>query len=103
MLAVSGTPAMHSSDNKLITLTGVLGPDQWGEHGEITGFALYTADEEKYVMESCDSNKDLYVLLHQTIRVKGVLVQQPYGKVVVVSWVAPFAVNGQLWNGWEAT
>lgn len=90
---------MNSSDNKLVTLTGVLGPDQWGEHGEVTGFALYTADEQKYVMQSCPSNRDLYVLLHQTIRVKGVLVQQPHGKAVVVRWVTPLSVNGHFLNG----
>ena len=93
---------MHSSENKLITLTGVLGPDQWGEHGEVTGFALYTDDEQKYVMESCTSNKDLNLLLHQTIRVKGLLVQQPYGKVVEVRWATPISANGNLLDGLES-
>ena len=62
---------MTNPKQKKFTLAGVLVPDQWAENGEITGFALYTDDEQKYVLHYSADKSNLISMLHQTIKVNG--------------------------------
>ena len=64
---------MTKLEQKKITLVGVLVPDQWAEDGEITGFALCTNDEQKYVLHLSDDKNHLNLSLHQSIKVSGTI------------------------------
>lgn len=55
------------------TLTGILVADQWTEDGEISGFALCTDDEQKYVLNCTVDKKSLQEMLHRIIEVNGVV------------------------------
>lgn len=57
------------------TLIGILVPDQWTEDGEISGFALCTNDEQKYVLNYSNDKKILMEMLHQTVEVIGVVTE----------------------------
>ena len=64
---------MTNLEQKEITLAGVLVPDQWAENGEITGFALCTDDEQKYVLHHSAGKSNLISMLHQAIKVDGIV------------------------------
>ncbi|MCF8055807.1 MAG: hypothetical protein K9K37_04095 [Desulfocapsa sp.] len=58
------------------TLTGILLPDAWTGDGKISGFALCTDDEQKYVLKCCSGTDFLMAMLRQNIKVNGIVVEE---------------------------
>ena len=76
-------------DTKKITLTGVLVPDQWEENGKITGLALLTNDESKYVVNSKKIKQDITPMLRKKIEVSGLLNTKAHEKTILVTDFRP--------------
>lgn len=72
-------------DQRKITLAGVLVPDQWKGNGDVSGFALLTNDESKYVLSCNDRVRDLIPLLRQQIEVSGFLKSEAQEKTIHVT------------------
>ena len=68
-----------------VTLAGVLVPDQWANNGEITGYALCTDDEQKYMLLCGTEKIDLADMLHRSIKVSGVVTGDTVEKSIIVT------------------
>lgn len=73
----------------LIQVTGVLVPDQWEEDGEISGLALLTNDESKYVINCSDLENDIMPLLRKKIEISGLLKSKAREKTILVTEFRP--------------
>ncbi len=76
-----------------ITITGLLVPDKWDEKGAITGLALLTGDEEKYLIMPDDNLGPLLSVLRQTIELQGT-VKMEKGKKLFFYHSAPSVIGG---------
>ena len=76
---------MTDLKQKEITLTGVLVPVQWADNGEITGFALCTDDEQKYMLLCSTEKNDLAAMLHQSVKVSGIVTGDTVGRRIIVT------------------
>lgn len=76
-----------------ITITGLLVPDKWDEHGAITGLALLTGDEEKYLIKPDDNLEPLLAVLRRTIELQGT-VKEEKGKRLFFYHSAPSVIGG---------
>ncbi|MBU0946853.1 MAG: hypothetical protein KJ804_08920 [Proteobacteria bacterium] len=83
-------------DQRKITLAGVLVPDQWKGNGDISGFALFTNDEKKYILSYSDREKDLMPLLRQEIEISGFLESKAQEKIIFVTCFRPCASRKQF-------
>lgn len=81
-------------DQRKITLAGVLVPDQWKGNGDVTGFALLTNDEKKYVLICNDREQELMPLLRQEIEVRGFLQNKAQEKTILVTCFHPCGLRG---------
>lgn len=76
---------MAELEPKIITIKGVLVPDQWSKKGVISGFALCTNDEQKYVLDYSKNKIQLMTMLRQNIEVSGVVEDNKRGRTLTVS------------------
>ncbi len=76
-----------------ITITGLLVPDKWDEQGAITGLALLTGDEEKYLIKPDDDLGPLLPVLRRTIELQGT-VKMEKGKKLFFYHSVPEVVGG---------
>lgn len=82
---------MTDPEQKKVTLTGVLVPDQWAENGEITGFALCTNDERKYFLHCSNKKDNLTLMLHQSIKVNGTVTGDTGEESIIVATLQPLS------------
>ncbi len=80
----------------MITLAGVLVPDQWKGNGEISGLALCTNDEQKYILRAQDREEALMLMLRQNIEISGFLQEGTEGKTILVTRFAPISGKDSL-------
>ena len=66
---------------KETTLTGVLVADQWKANGKITGLALLTDNESKYLISPDDLDQDINLLLRKRIQVRVILSDTPEERI----------------------
>ncbi len=66
------------------TLTGILIADQWEANGTVTGCALLTDDEEKYIVRLDDRLHEMLLLLRRKITVNGTLQDENREKILHV-------------------
>ena len=88
-------------DQKKVTIIGVLVPDQWEDNGEISGLALLTDDESKYVVNCRDIEYDIMPMLRKKIEVSGLLKTNAQEKTILVSDFRPVSsvqINDPLEN-----
>ncbi|WP_028581464.1 hypothetical protein [Desulfogranum japonicum] len=71
------------------TLTGLLVADQWETNGTVTGCALLTDDEEKYIVRFDDRLNDILLLLRQQITINGTLHNENKDKILHVITYVP--------------
>lgn len=77
-----------------ITITGLLVPDKWDEQGAITGLALLTGDEGKYLIKPDDNLAPLLPVLRRTIALQGT-VRMEKGKKLFFYQALALENNGQ--------
>ncbi|AGF77178.1 hypothetical protein UWK_00597 [Desulfocapsa sulfexigens DSM 10523] len=82
---------MTRLEQKKVTLAGILVPDQWAEDGEITGFALCTDDERKYVLNCNNKKNNLSSMLHQNIKVSGTMTGEAEKESIKVTTLQPLS------------
>ena len=75
------------------TITGLLVPDKWDAHGVITGLALLTGDEEKYLIMPDDNLAPLLPVLRRTIELQGT-VKLEKGEKLFFYHSAPSVIGG---------
>ena len=78
--------------SKSITLSGLLVPDKWDDKGTITGLALLTKDEEKYLIKPDNNLGPLLPALRRTISLEGV-VKMDKGKKLLFYHSPPAAIG----------
>jgi len=59
--------------NELITVTGIVIPVEWDEHGNALATTVSTPGEREYLVEQDSTGKELLGLVRQEIEVSGVL------------------------------
>ena len=75
-----------------IILTGLLVPDKWDAQGAITGLALLTCNEEKYLIMPDDNLEPLLPVLRRTIELQGT-VKIKMGKKLFFYHSAPSVIE----------
>ncbi|MBU0961702.1 MAG: hypothetical protein KKD01_13215 [Proteobacteria bacterium] len=76
-------------DQGEITIVGVLVPDQWKGNGEISGLALFTNDEKKYVLTYTNQEEELMSMLRRKIEISGLLKSEAQEKTILVTCFRP--------------
>lgn len=78
-------------DQGEITIVGVLVPDQWKVNGEISGLALFTNDEKKYVLNYTNKKDELMSMLRRKIEISGLLKSEAQEKTILVTCIRPIS------------
>lgn len=76
-----------------VTIQGLLVPDRWDEEGVITGVALLTGDEEKYLVKPDSNLESLLPLLRSTVELVGT-VQLRQGEKILFCQMPPLLSSG---------
>ena len=77
--------------SQIITVTGIIMPNNWDETGRTNEIALYTYSEEVYTLEHNKLMKELLNLIHQSVEIKGRISKLPDGRIsIVVDNFVPF-------------
>lgn len=71
------------------TLVGVLVADKWEANGKISGLALLTDDERKYLIHPEDVAQDIMSMLRRKIKVTGLLKNKAHKKIICVTDFCP--------------
>jgi hypothetical protein len=72
----------ESADRSVIE--GIVTPCNWDEGGRVTAVALSARDEEDYLIDSGGKGSQLIQLMHQQVRVTGVLQKNAEQKILLV-------------------
>ncbi|PLX50564.1 MAG: hypothetical protein C0613_03695 [Desulfobulbaceae bacterium] len=76
-----------------VTIQGLLVPDRWDAEGVITGVALLTGDEEKYLVQPDSGLESLLPLLRSRVELVGT-VQLRQGEKIFFARTPPLLLSG---------
>ena len=74
----------NGEKSQMIILTGIILPSEWDARGRITKLSLSTFDEEEYLLDFGDKEKELLLLVRKEVEIKGTLQKSPYQKRIKV-------------------
>lgn len=69
---------------KLITIKGIVIPVDWDEKGRAVGVAIFTQDEDEYIIQKDLKGKELIDLIHRELEVSGFVKKVDKKKIIVV-------------------
>jgi hypothetical protein len=73
---------------KLITIRGIVIPVGWDEKGEVIDAAIFTNDEDEYIIQKDLKGKELLDLIHKELEVSGFVKKVDKKKIIVVKTYA---------------
>ncbi|MFP3869791.1 MAG: hypothetical protein ACLFVT_02775 [Syntrophobacteria bacterium] len=71
------------TQNRLITIQGLVVPVEWDEGGRIIATAISTYLEEEYLIELDTCGQELSALLRQNVQVSGTVRQDDCGNKII--------------------
>lgn len=83
-------------DDKIpVILRGIILPDQWDDAGAIISFAFMTDDEDRFVIEYVDYQKDVLLsFLRKKVEVSGIVKSTEKGeKMITLFTISPIGEN----------
>lgn len=80
---------MTRANVELITIRGIFVPESWDDEGNVTGLAILTSDEDKYVVKKDKNFDELLVFLRKEMEVDGKLRVLKSGKTISVQRFRP--------------
>jgi len=73
---------------KLITIKGIVIPVDWDEKGRAVSVAIFTQDEDEYIIQKDLKGKELLDLIHKELEVSGFVKKVDKKKIIVVKTYA---------------
>ena len=64
---------MKKTDERLITIKGIIIPVDWDENGKVTGVAVFTHDEDEFLVNNDVQGKKLLTQIHGELEVRGIV------------------------------
>ena len=61
----------HPSNNRKITVKGILLPSEWDENGAVLALTFFTHDEDEYRVKVKEISPELLAVLRQEVVVEG--------------------------------
>jgi hypothetical protein len=61
------------ADKKLINIRGIVMPAGWNENGNVTALSISTFNEEEYLIEKNQQEKQLYSFIRKEVEVDGII------------------------------
>ncbi len=83
-------------NEKKVTIAGVLVPDQWENDGQISGLALLSNDEKKYLLNYSTLDNDLMPMLRQEVEVHGLLDCNSKEATILVTCFRPVSLSKSI-------
>lgn len=71
-------------DNERVNIKGILIPVDWDDSGNAIRAAIFTGNEEEYLVEENEKGKKLLVLMQQMVEIKGMVREEAGHKVITV-------------------
>lgn len=71
-------------DNERVNIKGILIPVDWDDNGNAIRAAIFTGNEEEYLVEENEKGKKLLVLMQQMVEIKGMVREEAGRKVITV-------------------
>jgi hypothetical protein len=74
---------MNRKRGKKRTITGVVVPDDWDKHDNVTRVAIKAPDYEEYIVEYNRQGKQLLSMIDRIVRVRGAVRERLNGDLTV--------------------
>jgi len=71
-------------DNERVNIKGILIPVDWDDNGNAIRAAIFTGNEEEYLVEENEKGKKLLGLMQQMVEIKGMVREEAGRKVITV-------------------
>jgi len=71
-------------NNERVNIKGILIPVDWDDSGNAIRAAIFTGNEEEYLVEENEKGKRLLALTQQMVEIKGVVREEAGRKVITV-------------------
>ena len=71
-------------NNERLNIKGILIPVDWDDRGNAIRAAIFTGNEEEYLVEENEKGKKLLGLMQQMVEIKGVVREEAGRKVITV-------------------
>jgi hypothetical protein len=78
---------MKASDNQIYSnadISGIIMPHNWDENGMVIQIAIYTNNEEVYLIEHNRKEKELFNYINKRVAVKGKILKRNIGNQCIV-------------------
>jgi hypothetical protein len=75
---------VYESGKKPIAIRGLVVPVEWDENGGVSGIAVYTFDEQEYLVSSQEKGAELLAFVRMEVKVKGILSMVKDKQTVIV-------------------
>jgi hypothetical protein len=69
-----------SNSEKEITIRGIITPREWNENESVKSVSIESEDEQEYIVENSDENKELLRFLRMMIYATGTCREEKNGK-----------------------
>ncbi len=71
-------------NNEQVNIKGILIPVDWDNKGNVIRAAIFSANEEEYIVEENEKGKKLYGLMQQVVEIKGLMREEAGRKIITV-------------------
>jgi hypothetical protein len=86
----NGMNRKYDADHELITIHGLITPAAWDEEGNVIATAISTFDEEEYLLDSYDMERELMSHIRKEVVVTAE-VRKDYGRKII----RVISINGE--------
>ena len=74
-------------NNEQVNIKGILIPVDWDDRGNVIRAAIFTGNEEEYLVEENEKGKKLLGFMQQVVEIKGVVREEAGSKIITVEKV----------------
>jgi hypothetical protein len=71
-------------NNERVNIKGILIPVDWDDRGNAIRAAIFTGNEEEYLVEENEKGKKLLGLMQQMVEIKGVVREEAGRKIITI-------------------
>ena len=76
-------------------IKGIIIPVDWDKKGKVTGAAIFTPDEDEFLIEKDGKGNELIGLIHKEVEVEGVLKEVNHKKKISVRKITSLVKGGE--------
>lgn len=75
---------MKKTVERLTTIKGIVLPVNWDENGKVINVAIFTHDEDEFLVNSDMKGKKLLTQIHKELEVSGIVKAGETKKIIIV-------------------